>query len=73
MHARNDRDDLSVAVTDAAARSAIELRADRPLSDAEWSAMRGRILKFADILRVWDRKTTASRRGKVEVLCQREL
>jgi hypothetical protein len=73
MHAHNDRDDLSGTVSDAAARAAIELRAGRPLTDAEWSAMRAKLLEFAGILRVWDRKTTASRRGKVEVLCQREL
>jgi hypothetical protein len=54
------------------ARAAIELRAGRALMDAEWAAMRARLLEFAGILRDWDRKTTASQKGNVEVLCQRE-
>ena len=54
------------------ARTVLELRADRSLMDAEWAAMRTRLLEFAGILRSWDRKTTASRRGNVEVLCQPE-
>ena len=37
-----------------------------------WAAARARLLEFAGILRGWDRKTTASRRGNVEVLCQPE-
>jgi hypothetical protein len=45
-------------VGDATARAIIELPTGRPLNDAEWSAMRARILEFARILRVWDRKTT---------------
>ena len=72
MRARNDRGDRSPKQLEAAARAAIELRADRTLTDAEWAAMRTRLLDFAGILRDWDRKTTASRRGKVEVLCQPE-
>jgi len=72
MHASNDRGDRSPKQLEAAARAAIELRTDRTLTDAEWAATRARLLEFAGILRVWDRKTTASRRGKVEVLCRRE-
>ena len=41
--------------------AAIELRAGRALTDAEWAAARARLLEFAGILRDWDRKTTASR------------
>ncbi len=72
MHAKSDRCDRSPKQLEAAARAAIELRADRTLTDAEWVAMRSRLLEFAGILRDWDRKTTASRRGNVEVLCQPE-
>ena len=72
MHAKSDRCDRSPKQLEAAARAAIELRADRTLTDAEWVAMRSRLLEFASILRDWDRKTTASRRGNVEVLCQPE-
>jgi len=57
---------------DTKARAAFDLRADRTLTDAEWATMRARLLEFAGILRVWGRTTTASRRGNVEVLCQRE-
>ena len=65
MHTGNDQNEL-------ATRAAIELRAGRALIDAEWAAMRARLLEFAGILRDWDRKTTASQKGNVEVLCQRE-
>jgi hypothetical protein len=57
---------------EAAARTAIELRAGHALTDAQWAAARARLLEFAGILRDWDRKPTASRRGSVEVLCQPE-
>lgn len=57
---------------EAAARTAIELHAGRALTDAQWAAARARLLEFADILRDWDRKTAAPRRGNVEVLCQRQ-
>jgi hypothetical protein len=72
MPATNDRGDGSPRQLEAAARAAIELRADRTLTDAEWAAMRARILEFAGVLRVWERKMTGSGRGNVEVLCQRE-
>jgi hypothetical protein len=54
------------------ARAAFDLRANRTLTDAEWATMRARLLEFAGILRAWGRTTTASRRGNVEVPCQRE-
>ena len=54
------------------ARAALELRAGRTLTDAEWAAARARLLEFAGILRIWDRTTTASPRGNVELLCQPE-
>jgi len=54
------------------ARTAIEQRVERKLTDAEWAAARARLREFAGILRGWEGKTMASRRGNVEVLCQPE-
>ena len=72
MHGKSDRCDRSPNRLEAAARAAIELRADRPLTEVEWSAARARLLEFGAILRSWERTTAAPRRGNVEVLCQRE-
>lgn len=54
------------------ARAALESQAGRSLSDAEWAAAQAKLQEFMGILREWERKTTASRRGNVEVLCQPE-
>jgi hypothetical protein len=72
MHAQSHRADRSQVQMEAAARTAIELRAGRALTDAQWAAARTRLIEFAGTLRDWDRKTTASRRGNVELLCQPE-
>lgn len=72
MRAIDHRDDRSRCQIDAVARAEIEVRADRKLTDEEWSVARARLLEFTSILRGWDRKTTAPRRGNVEVLCQPE-
>lgn len=72
MYAQSNRADRSRGQIDAAARTEIELHAGRPITDAEWAAARARLLEFAGILRGWDRETTSSRRGNVEVLCQPE-
>lgn len=72
MHASKDRGDRSPKQIEASARAAMELRANRTFTDAEWTAMRARLLEFAGILRDWDRKTAALSRGNVEVLCQPE-
>jgi hypothetical protein len=72
MHAQSNCADRSRGQIDAAARAAIELRAGCALTDAQWAAARARLLEFVGILRDWDRKTTALRRGNVEVLCQPE-
>lgn len=71
MQASADRDDRQRQL-EAGARAAFELRADRKLTDAEWLAVRVRLLELAGILRGWEQTTTRPRRGKVEVLCQRE-
>jgi hypothetical protein len=66
MHASNDHDGRSRRWIETAAREAIELDADRTLTDAEWAAARARLLKFVDILRDWERSATTSRRGNVK-------
>ena len=72
MHASNNRGDRSPRQIEASARAAMERGANRTFTDAEWAAMRARLRDFVGILRGWDRKTKASRRGNVEVLCQPE-
>ena len=58
---------------EATARSGVEQRIERKLTEAEWAAMRAKLLEFAAILRGWEPATAGPRRGKVEVLCQRDL
>jgi len=58
---------------EATARTAIEQRVERKLTEAEWVAMRAKLAEFAAILRGWEQATPRPRRGKVEVLCQRDL
>ena len=55
------------------ARTAIEQRVERKLTEAEWVAMRAKLVEFAAILRAWEQATPRPQRGKVEVLCQRDL
>ena len=71
MHTGNDHDDRRLTQSEVAARAAFELCAGRPVTDAEWATAQSRLLQFAGILRDWERKT-ASRRGNLEELCQRE-
>jgi hypothetical protein len=66
------RTDVPPNRLESAARAALEQRAGRTLIDAEWVRGRAKFMEFGDILREWDRKTTASRRGNVDVLCQPE-
>jgi hypothetical protein len=66
-------DDCRQAISnqrEAAACAAIEQRARRLFTGAEWATARARLIEFAGILQAWER--TAHRRGNVEVLCQRE-
>lgn len=44
------------------ARTAIERRAERMLTDMEWIAMRARLLEFAAVLRDWVRNESRSAR-----------
>jgi hypothetical protein len=66
------RHDAPRPASEGNARAAIEARAGRLLTDAEWVAERSRLVEFASILRDWDRKALTSRRGNVEVSCQQE-
>lgn len=54
------------------ARAALDAKAGRPVTDAEWAATSSKLLEYAGILRIWDRKTIERRRGKVKNLCQQE-
>ena len=57
-----------------AARAALDSRAGRSLTDAEWERSRPRLLEFMKILRDWaiDARNTPPEAGNVEVLCQRK-
>ena len=68
----NDRGGYSQNRLEADARAAIEGPAGRSLTEAEWSAARAKLLKFAVILRAWEQAATGVRRGKLEELCQQE-
>jgi hypothetical protein len=63
---------------EAAARTALERRAGRKLSDAESRRMRTKLLEFISILRAWDQQVKMGDRADgeaenfAEVPCQRE-
>ena len=69
MSAGNGRSDRTSKQIEIAARTAIELRAGRTLTDTEWVAMRVKLLEFAGVLRAWDRET---RRDEVMLGCYAE-
>jgi hypothetical protein len=58
---------------EATARAAAEGRVERKLTESEWAAMRAKLVEFAAILRGWEHAMSGPRRGKVEVICHREL
>jgi hypothetical protein len=45
---------------EAAACVAIELLAERTITDTEWALMRTNLLEFASILRAWERTASAA-------------
>jgi hypothetical protein len=45
---------------EAAARAEFELRAGRPIGDAEWESTKARLVEFARILRSWHQQTITS-------------
>jgi hypothetical protein len=59
MHVNAKSDDRQRQF-EATARAAFELCADRKLTDAEWAAVRGRLVEFAGILRAWDQTSSPS-------------
>ena len=58
-----------------AARAALDWRAGRALTEADWAVAKDRLLEFFNILRGWDRKARAVSRDLVmcEVPCLPEL
>jgi hypothetical protein len=58
-----------------AARAALDSRAGRTLTDADWAVAKDRLLDFLTILRGWDQKARMVSRDLVmcEVPCLREL
>jgi hypothetical protein len=54
MQARLNRADRQRQL-EATARIAIEQRIERKLTEAEWSAMRTKLIEFAEILRAWEK------------------
>jgi hypothetical protein len=58
-----------------AARAALDWRAGRTLTDADWAVAKDRLLEFFNILRGWDRQARAAGRDLVmcEVPCLPEL
>jgi hypothetical protein len=72
MHTTDDHGVGRPNQLEAAARAAIERRACRVFTDAEWATACARLLEFAGIVRAWERTAAACSRGNVEVLCQRE-
>ena len=55
MHAiHNDRLESSRRQAEIAARTALEVRIGRALTDLQWEAVRYRLLEFVNTLRTWD-------------------
>ena len=72
-----ERFDTRPGSTEGAARAALDSRAGRTLTDADWAVAKDRLLDFFNILRAWGRKTkNETARGDLvmcEVPCLREL
>ena len=58
-----------------AVRAALDSRAGRTLTDADWAVAKDRLLEFFNILRGWDRKARTVSRDllRFEVPCLPEL
>ena len=60
MQANGDGKDRQQRL-EAAARAAVELRAGRNLTDAEWTASLNRLLRFTNVLRGWEQQRLAKK------------
>jgi hypothetical protein len=71
FHPAPKRFDTHPESCEAAARAALDARAGRTLTDADWAVAKDRLLEFFHILRGWDRKARAVSRDLVmfEVPC----
>ena len=71
----SERCDTRPESGEGAARAALDLRAGRTLSDADWAVAKDRLREFFNILRGWDRKARTVSRDLVmcEVPCLPEL
>ena len=56
FHLAPERSDTRRGVCEGAARTAIDLRAVRALTDADWAAAKSRLLEFISVLCDWDRQ-----------------
>jgi hypothetical protein len=67
--------DMRTESFEGAARAALDSRAGRTLTDADWAMAKDRLLEFFHILLGWDRKARAVSRDLVmcEVPCLHEL
>jgi hypothetical protein len=74
LHPGAERFDTRPKSCEDAARAALDSRAGRTLTGAEWAVAQGKLLEFVTILRGWDQRPTVSRDLVMfEVPCQREL
>jgi hypothetical protein len=67
-------DHSNTSVLENTARAALDCRAGRNLTDADWRQARSKLLELFTILRGWDQKARKPAPGlaTVEALCQRE-
>ena len=75
FHPGPERFDTRPESCEDGARAALDSRAGRTLTDADWAVAKDRLLEFFNILRGWDRKARAVSRDLVmcEVPCLPEL
>jgi hypothetical protein len=75
LHPGPERFDTRPESCEDGARAALDSRAGRTLTDADWAVAKDRLLEFFHMLRGWDRKARAVSRDLVmcEVPCLPEL
>jgi hypothetical protein len=72
MQASADHDDRQRHF-EAGARTALEARAGRKLTDTEWTAVLGRLLDFARILRAWEQARSNHREVRLKCYASESL